>query len=275
MFENNMWLGTELYSGSFGKEYSFKEFNEQISYALDIGVDKIDTAECYGFKEPIEELIGKSLNKKRNKVFLSTKFGHIYKSQIKEESFEVDSVEKQFEESLKRLKTDYVDIYYFHSGNNVDFFNDKLWEMLNKKKRDGAIGSLGLSLKHSLVIEKNYDQLLRAKEYGINTIQTVLNIFSKQSLDFVIPFCKNNNLNIISRMPLAKGLLSGKYNIGHKFNLNDERSKDKIITNKIISNNLRSADEAIRWVKNYVSEIIIGSKDFQQMKSNFYSINNL
>ena len=275
MLENNMWLGTELYSGSFGKEYSFKEFNEQISYALDLGVNKIDTAECYGYKNSIEELLGESLNKRRSKVTLSTKFGHVYKSQIKEEAFGIESVEKQFEESLKRLKTDYIDIYYFHSGNNVDFFNDKLWEMLNKKKRDGAIGSLGLSLKHSLVIEKNYEQLLRAKEYGINTIQTVLNIFSKQSLDFVIPFCKNNNLNIISRMPLAKGLLSGKYNIGHKFNLNDERSKDKIITNKIISNNLTSADEAIRWVKNYVSEIIIGSKDFQQIKSNFYSINNL
>ena len=273
MGNNKMWLGTELYSGSFGKNYSFEEFNEQLSFAIDLGINKIDTAECYGLKFPIEELIGRSILKKRDKLTLSTKFGHIYKFQKKEDSFSVNSVEKQLEESLKRLKTDYIDVYYFHSGNNVDFFNDKLWEMLNNKKKDGIIGDLGLSLKHSLVLDKNYDQLIKAKEYGINTIQTVLNIFSKDSLDFVIPFCKNNNLKIISRMPLAKGLLSGKYNYGHKFQCNDDRSKNDLIANEIISKKLNSADEAIKWVKNYVSEIIIGSKNFDQIRSNFYSIN--
>ena len=118
-----------------------------------------------------------------------------------------------------------------------------------------------------------YDQIKASTKYGINNIQTVLNYYSRQSLEFVIPFCKTNNLNVIARMPLAKGLLSGKYKIGHKFNKNDKRSNNLEFTNSVLSEKISSPEEAINWCKFHVSEIIIGSKNYNQIKSNFNLIN--
>ena len=61
-------------------------------------------------------------------------------------------------------------------------------------KKNGVIGNLGLSLQHNLVMKEDYYQVNQAKEFGINVVQTVLNKFSQDSLSYVVPFCKENNL---------------------------------------------------------------------------------
>ena len=75
---NKMWLGTELYSGSFGKKYTQNELHNILDYCIDIGLDKIDTAECYGVDIPVEKMLGEALFNKRDKFFVATKFGHHY-----------------------------------------------------------------------------------------------------------------------------------------------------------------------------------------------------
>ena len=66
-----MWLGTDLYSGNFGKEYTYKDFKSIIDYCADIGLEKIDTAECYGINPPVEEMLGTALAGKRDKFIIA------------------------------------------------------------------------------------------------------------------------------------------------------------------------------------------------------------
>ena len=135
---NKMWLGTELYSGSFGKRYTYTDLKTIVDYCADVGLNKIDTAECYGNEPPVEEMLGAALFGKREKFIIATKFGHHYENGQKVENFSLPFVRKQLETSLKKLKTDFIDIYYFHSGGNEGFENDKLWEFLNGMKKKGG-----------------------------------------------------------------------------------------------------------------------------------------
>jgi myo-inositol catabolism protein IolS len=271
---NKMWLGTELYSGSFGNKYTQNELHTIMDYCIDIGLDKIDTAECYGFDIPVEKMLGEALFNKRDKFYIATKFGHHYNNKQQIENFKLTTVKKQLENSLRNLKTDYIDIYYFHSGGNSEFDNDELWNYLNKMKTKGIIRELGLSLKHSLVTKKDNTQINKAKEYGITIVQTVLNLFSQQSLEYVVPFCKQNDIKVFGRMPLAKGLLSGKYNKDHKFDGSDLRSVDQSLVEKIISTRQSvTVKEALDWSKTFVDGIVVGSKNKEQIMENITIIN--
>ena len=103
---NRMWLGTELFNGSFGNKYTSNDVQTHIDYCVDLGLDKIDTAECYG----VEKMLGDALIGKRNKFFVGTKFGHDNEKKPNSESYTLTlpSVKKQLNESLKNLRTDYI-----------------------------------------------------------------------------------------------------------------------------------------------------------------------
>jgi myo-inositol catabolism protein IolS len=267
---NKMWLGTELYNGSFGKKYTQRMINNIISYALEIGIDKIDTAECYG----VEKNIGIAIKNKRSRFKIATKFGHDSHATDKIGAFDLDSVKRQLNNSLVLLCTDHIDLYYFHSGSNLEFKNDEVWGYLRSMQEKGIIGELGLSLQHSFVVSKDYYQINKARDYGISVVQTVLNMYSKDSLEYIIPFCKTNKIKVLGRMPLAKGLLSGKYKVNHVFNKSDRRS-ESIGLNKIIirSNKNISTDMALKWSIERVDEVVVGTKTKHQLLSNFNAIN--
>lgn len=265
-----MWLGTELFNGSFGKKFTQKTVDDIVSYASEIGLNKIDTAECYG----VEEIIGNAIRDIRQEFKIATKFGHTFDGLKKINAFDLKSVKMQLDNSLKLLKTDYIDLYYFHSGSNDEFNNELIWEYLIKMQKKGKIIDLGLSLQHSLVMNKDYMQLEMAKDFGISAIQTVLNFHSNQSLNYVIPYCKSENIKVLGRMPLAKGLLTGKYKENHKFVESDQRAKTEKLNREIIKENTNlSAKKAIRWCMNHVDEVVIGSKNNHQIQENFNAVN--
>jgi len=174
------------------------------------------------------------------------------------------------QETLASLKTDYLDIYYFHSGNDEFFFNDSIWKFLNKMVKEGVIKKLGLSLNHGLVKSGSNKQLLAAKDYGISIVQTVLNLVSKEALEFVIPYCKKEGLEIYGRMPLAKGLLSGKYSSTSIFSENDPRGKDPKMTEQILTKVSNEQKEinlkyALQWALEHSEKIVVGTKTPEQL----------
>ncbi len=269
---NRMWVGTELFNGCYGNLYSQNDVDSIISYADEIGVDKIDTAECYD----VENIIGNSLKNTKNKFKVATKFGHEIHGGNKISSFSLNSVKKQLENSLKSLQVDHIDLYYFHSGSNLEFQNDEVWGYLNYMQVSGLIGALGLSLKHDLVISEDYYQINLAKDYGISVVQTVLNKHSQGSLKYVIPYCKDNNIKVLGRMPLAKGLLTGKYDSKHIFNDHDIRSKSEKLNHNVIDNNKQeNHHSALKWCVDHVDEVVIGSKNSTQLAENHSVINFL
>ena len=275
-------LGTELFSGLRRKEISTKEIKKIFSQAAEQDINHIDTAECYG-DHLSERLIGDYINNK-NKWIISTKFGHTYKKEHKNDSYDLNSVKLQLENSLRALKRDYIDIYYFHTGNNEQFFNDDLWEFLNREIKKGKIRYLGVSLKHELVLKKNYEQIKNLKKYGISFVQTVFNYLSQESSEYVFDECRKNNIYIIGRMPLAKGLLTGKYKSDDDFDRDDPRLKFKLFNKrayKIIFNDLQSISRnqlskwSLSWVlsnPNIISTVV-GCNNLKQLNSNLDSLN--
>ena len=276
-------LGTDQFSGSWGMKYSEKKVRDLLMMAEDYEINHLDTAECYG-NHLSEKLIGNSLIN-RDRWLIASKFGHKYNGDIKTDSFDLKSIQSQLNKSLKALNTNYLDIYYFHSGDDNQFNNDNLWTFLNKQVELGKIRYLGLSFKHSLVHQQKYKQIKKASEYNIKIIQTVYNYISQESSEKLIPLCRGNGLDVIGRMPLAKGLLTGKYKSNSDFSNNDSRlffsefnEKAFNIIHRDLSHipNEELSKWAISWsvLSGVVDATIVGCKNIDQLLSNISSINN-
>ena len=265
-------IGTEVYSGSWGITYTAREVSEILDFALLNGVNEIDTAAAYGENHFVEKLIGNAIAGMRRNFVIATKFRQNLAGNLAGTSIvKLIDIQRNLSDSLDSLRTDYIDIYYFHSGNDEEFFQDDIWKFLGEMKRQGVVRRLGLSLKHELVKSESYRQLKAAQNYEISVIQTVLNMYSQESLRFVVPFCKSHNLALYGRMPLAKGLLSGKYSKSSVFPDLDPRSNDLNVTNDILEfigdqSRRITFDSAIKWPLEYAEKIVLGVKDISQLE---------
>lgn len=197
-----------------------KESLKALKCGLDMGVNFIDTADVYGTGHS-ERLVAQAVKGKRDKVVIATKFGMTFKEDAGEvTTFEGDAtpgyIKKAVEDSLRRLNTDYIDLYQLHLN---DYPLDKAadtMDTLEELVSEGKIRSYGWST----------DLLDRATffEKGKNctAIQHVLNIFSG-NLD-IVQLCEEKNLASINRTPLAMGMLTGKFTSDTSFPKDDVRS---------------------------------------------------
>lgn len=217
-------IGTWQFGGEWGKDFSQKEVDGILGAAMERGINFIDTAECYG-DHLSENLIGNRTRKDRDKWIIATKFGHHFHNFLdRTRHFDPQDVVKQLDESLRSLKTDYIDLYQMHSSRNDEFYTEGLWEELQKQKEKGKIRHLGLSISGN----DNVFQTSRALEVGAETIQVVYNRLDRTPEKEVLPLCVENDLGVLSRVPLASGLLSGKYGKGFNFPEGDVRaSRDR------------------------------------------------
>jgi myo-inositol catabolism protein IolS len=266
-------LGTEVFSGAWGLSFSEKKVDQIIQKAFENNIKEIDTSPSYGkLLHQVESLIGKSIKNHRSKLIINTKFSNqILGSNNYQSQLRISHLQKSIDLSLKALKTDYIDNLFFHSGADTEFFYDDLWYHLNSLKKKGIVKNLGVAIKHDLVKKNHLSQIKIFKEYQISMVSTVLNMYSQESLKILIPFCKKNKLTVYSRMPLAKGLLSGKYTYGHKFSPEDPRSKNYIFTNKILrfvkKNKKIDANSAIKWAIEHSDKTILSFKNIEQINN--------
>src|SRR5437870_1421405 len=218
-------LVTHLFSGEWAKEFSAAEVDQLLGRARELGINFIDTAECYG-DHAVERVIGQSISRNRGDWILATKFGHRYVSPSeKTEAWSPEQVLQQLGNSLRALQTDYLDLYQFHSGGNEVFNNDGLWTMLNDQVRAGKVRHLGISLSASLVQKNDLQQLNSAKNVHAQVLQVLYNRLFREAERHILPFCKQHQLGVLARVPLAKGFLSGAYKPGTTFVPGDIRSQ--------------------------------------------------
>ena len=210
---------------------------------------------------------------------MATKFGHHYHGFMdRTRHFDPEDVVKQLDESLRSLQTDYIDIYQMHSGLDDEFLTEGLWEILLKQKEKGKIRHLGLSISGN----ENIFQTGRAKDIGAETIQVVYSRLDREPEAAVLPQCQKDNLGVFARVPLASGLLSGKYKPGHQFTGNNVRATradqitqerlkevEKIIVEEV-PEGVPMAPWALSWClrHNAVTAVIPGSKNPEQVLSN-------
>lgn len=272
-------IGTWQLGGEWGKNFEQAEVDAMIDKGAELGINLIDTAECYG-DHLSEELVGQAIKGRRDKWIIATKFGHKFKPNFERENlFEAAQVQKQLEDSLKALRTDYIDLYQFHSGTDEMFDTPGLWEMLQKQVDAGKIRHLGISIskKHGSLY-----QVEKASDVGAEAIQTVYNRVHRKPEAKIFDSCIRQNLGVLARVPLASGFLSGKYSEESKFAGTDVRSSwqdqdewqevFKEVTNfkNEVPKGVSMAHWALAWCLQHpaVTCVIPGCKNVEQVESN-------
>jgi aryl-alcohol dehydrogenase-like predicted oxidoreductase len=278
-------LGTWQYGGEWGVDYDDDQVRAIVDKAHELGVNLIDTAECYGAHRA-EELVGKAIKGKREKWIVATKFGHEFHSFMERSRlFKPEEVRAQLEGSLKALQTDYIDVYQIHSPTDEEFMYPGLWEMLQKEMEKGKIRHLGISISSN----RNVFQTDAATAMHARVLQVVYNRLDRGPEEAVFPSCKRQNLGVFARVPIASGYLSGKYKPGMTFGPGDVRSThdpenvrkkleevERIAAYEVPAG-IPMAQWAIAWcLKNpMVSAAIPGSKSPEQLEMNVKAVDLL
>lgn len=271
-------VGTWQFGGEWGRSYEQSEADAILGRARELGINLIDTAECYG-DHLSEAFIGNSIKGNRDQWIVATKFGHKFHNPFERtDKFAAEDVVRQLEDSLRALQTDYIDLYQFHSGPNSAFDQDALWELLDKQVQAGKIRHLGVSIGSN----ENVHQTANAASVNASAIQVVYNRLDRQPEKEVFPACQADNLGVLARVPLASGLLSGKYKPGATFDASDVRSRRD---REMLEAQMREVEEirqrevpagtdmaawALAWCLKHpaVTSVIPGCKDVAQVEAN-------
>lgn len=212
-----------------------------IRRARDLGVNFFDTSDIYGLGRS-ESLLGIVLSRAREKVVLSTKVGNL---RTTSGEFRKDYSKKHIffaiDGSLKRLRTDYVDLYQVHNPKISDLENGEVQEAMEMLQEKGKIRFWGIS------VATPQDGLEVVRRGWGHTLQVLYNILNQEPASQLFPLAKEKGYGIIARVPLASGLLSGKYRATTTFPANDVRQG--FLTEK----RLREAMERVDEVKGIVS----------------------
>ncbi len=274
-------VGAWQFGGAWGKDFTQDEVDAVLDRARQLGVNLIDTAECYGHHLS-ESFIGDYLDRRKNRDdwVIATKFGHNFAQRDnKERNFwSAEEVLQQLDASLRALRIDYVDLYQFHSGPDEVFDNDELWTALDKQVQAGKVRNLGISIGSN----DNLHQTAAAGRVGAKAIQVVYNRLDQTPENRVFPSCLAQDLGVLARVPLASGYLSGKYEPGAVFPDNDVRSRhnpEQVATRLRKVADIRStevpegvnmASWALAWCLRHpaVSCVIPGCKSPEQVEAN-------
>ncbi len=214
-------IGTWQLGGEWGRAFTQAEADAMFDRGAELGINLIDTAECYG-DHLSETLIGDYLSRRdRSQWIVATKFGHHFNRFMdRTPDFSVAGMRRQLEGSLRALRTGTIDVYQFHSGDDEVFANDDLWSALAALKAEGKIRHLGVSIPG----QGSELQARQARVRGAETLQVIYNRLDRRPEEIYFPQAQKDNLGVLARVALASGLLSGKYPPGTAFAANDVRS---------------------------------------------------
>jgi aryl-alcohol dehydrogenase-like predicted oxidoreductase len=273
-------LGTWQFGGEWGRDFSQADVNAIFDAARLAGINLIDTAECYG-DHASESFIGNAVARDRGQWIIATKFGHKFHGHLNrtDERSAADAV-RQVEDSLKALKTDYIDLLQYHSIRFSEFANDELTDVLQKFIQSGKVRHLGNSISGKT--NSNIDQVAASTARGVEAIQVIYNRLDRTPEEKVFPICQAQDLGVLARVPLASGYLSGKYKPGASFAASDMRSSqdraaldDKLrqveqIHRDEVPSGVPMAQWALAWCLKHpaVTAVIPGCKDAEQVRAN-------
>ncbi len=250
--------------------------------ALDKGINLFDTAPIYGLGHS-EEVLGKALYEKRKDVVIATKVGLTWENGKYFKKFNdcsPQNINREIEASLKRLKTDYIDIYQIHWPDPDTPIEDTI-ASLEKLRVSGKIRMIGCC-NFPLPLLK------RALKAGrIDTVQVPYNLIDREVEKDLLPFCRDKNIAVLTYSPIARGLLTGKYDKNTRFGSDDHRgsSEDSYFSDKELQENLEvvkrvksvakrlnktPAQVALRWLmeNDCVTSAIFGAKNNAQLEEN-------
>lgn len=267
--------------GDVSEEQAFATLNK----AVDLGVNFIDTADVYGDGRS-EKLIGRFLKTRREKIIVATKAGRKLSPHVAE-GYTKANLNKFVDQSLENLGVETLDLLQLHCPPTAVYYNPEVFETLEDIVSKKKIRFFGVS------VEK-IEEALTAMEYsGVSTIQIIFNMFRQKPQELLLQKAKEKNVGIITRVPLASGLLSGKMSKDTIFPENDHRNFNRqgqafdvgeTFAGVPFETGLEAVEElkkikpdeysmpqfALKWIlmRNEVSTVIPGGKRPEQVADN-------
>ncbi len=255
-----------------------------INHALDKGINFIDTADMYD-RGRSEEFVGKAVKNKRSQVIIATKFGHAMGDGPNEAGGSRYYIMKAVDDSLRRLQSDYIDLYQIHLPDPATPIEETL-RALDDLVRAGKVRYIGCS---NFAAWQLCEALWMSRVNNLQsfvTVQPRYNLLERQIETELVPCCQAYSIGMIPWGPLAGGFLTGKYRQGEKAPPDGRLSRpmplyDGIFTeanwNKLAKLEAFAAEHghtvgelAIAWLlaKPWVSTVIAGARKIEQVSAN-------
>jgi aryl-alcohol dehydrogenase-like predicted oxidoreductase len=194
---------------TFGSQADEACAASMLDFALDNRINLIDTANVYTGGES-ERILGKLLRGRRDKVVLATKVGNRVGSEPDQTGLSPKAIERGVTESLRRLQTDYIDLYYFHQPDRTTPLEESL-DAIDRLVKSGKVRHLGASnyaawqVCQMLSLAKEQDAALPT------VVQPMYNLLARGIEQEFLPMCAAFGLGVVAYNPLAGGLLTGKH----------------------------------------------------------------
>jgi aryl-alcohol dehydrogenase-like predicted oxidoreductase len=250
-----------------------------IHKALDVGINWIDTAAVYGIGHS-EEVVGKAVAGRRDKVIIATKCSRVMTagSDIPVSRLKAKSVREELEASLRRLGTDYIDLYQIHWP-DPDPDIEEGWTEISRQVKAGKI-------RHAGVSNFSVDQIKRIQKiHPVASLQPPYSMLRRDVETELLPFCRANGIGVIVYSPMQAGLLAGKFSKERVERLPDSdwRKRSPYFKEPALSANLQLVEKlkavagrkgcsvaelAIAWVlrRPEVTAAIVGGRGPEQVE---------
>lgn len=273
-----------LGGNTFGWWADEKKSITVINHAIEQGINFIDTADIYGQGQS-EEYVGKALKGKRNEVIIATKFSSPMGEAINEKGGSRYYIMKAVDASLKRLQTDYIDLYQMHFPDTETPIEETLLA-LDDLVRSGKVRYIGCSNFAAWQLSEALWTSSVKHLHSFVTVQPQYNLLTRQIEKELVPCCQAHNVSVIPYSPLAGGFLTGKYIKGKEKEAEGRLSRQNERTRKLfVDQNWEKlvklegfakdrehtvGELAMAWLlsKPWICSVIAGSTKIEQVSAN-------
>ena len=209
-------LGTWQVGGKWGSAFNHTDADKILNTAVDNGVNFIDTADVYSDGDS-EKAVGRLVRSRKERIYVATKCGRKL-SPHTDASYTPLALRKFVEDSLQNMGLETIDLIQLHCPPTETYDRPEIFELFKTLKEEGKILHLGVS------VEK-IDEALKAMEYeNVLTVQIIFNMLRQRPAEHFFAEAARKNVGIIVRVPLASGLLSGKFSADTVFGKDDHRT---------------------------------------------------
>jgi aryl-alcohol dehydrogenase-like predicted oxidoreductase len=276
-------LGTWQLGGDWG-HVDDDAAAEVLDAALDAGVTLLDTADVYGDGRS-EVRIRQALAARQDRPFVATKAGR-RADPFTAEQYTPENLRAWIDRSRRNLGVDTLDLVQLHCPPTAVYTDERVYDALDSLVEDGAIAAYGVS------VETVAEGLRAIQRPGVQSLQVIVNIFRRKPLEELLPAAQRAGVGVLARVPLASGLLTGKYDESTTFPPDDHRTFNRhgeafdvgetfagvpfevgVAAAREVAAIAGEADTsafALRWVIDQpgVTTVIPGARDVAQVRSN-------
>lgn len=276
-------LGCWQFGGDFGPVDN-EEAEATMEAAIQVGINFFDTANVYGSGQS-ESWIGNYLSKTRDTVFVATKYGR--GPGVYPDGYTLAGMRQQTLDAIERLRVDQIDLLQLHCVPTEVLRKGEIFDWLRTLQQEGLITHFGAS------VESVEEGLICLEQPGLTSLQVIFNLFRQKPAQDLFPEALKKSVGIIVRLPLASGLLSGKFTAQTQFSENDHRHYNRdgqcfnvgetfaglpfekgvaLVENlrPFLPEGFSMVDLALRWILDHqaVTTVIAGSRRVEQVIAN-------